>query len=731
MRSPRDDVAMSIDWRLPTRLAAGVVAFTFLVAASAVAAQDPHVQGQSQDQKQKPNRLAKEASPYLRQHQHNPVDWYPWGKAALERAKQEDKPIFLSIGYSACHWCHVMAAESFADADMAALMNEHFVCIKVDREERPDIDEIYMAALQAMGQQGGWPLSAWLTPDGRPFYGGTYFPPEDGNGRPGFRRVLEQLSKAWRERRQEVLTGADELTAHLRTSLAPQLTPGEPVAALLAKVLPQAEERFDRTHGGFAPGPHFAPKFPSALELQALLRLDSAPALQMAVMTLRAMHRGGMYDQLGGGFHRYSTDRKWLVPHFEKMLYDNALLVPCYLDAFLRTGDAEFATVATETLDYLLRELQSPEGGFWSSLDAQSEGVEGKFFVWQLADVRTLLGGDSALVEAHFGLTANGNWEHTNVLALVQDVATLAKERGLSESAVTASLAKAKAALLAVRGKRVHPSTDDKVLTAWNGMTLRALATGFRVLGDGRYRDAARRAATFLVREMVKEGRVQRAWHSGSARHAGCLEDYAALADGLLALFEVDSDPQWLATSQVLLATISQRFVAADGGLWFTADDHEGLVARTKIAYDGSTPSGTALAASAFLRGGLLLGDEALYARGVAALRCNHSLLEQSPVAAPALVRALQFHVAQPREILIAGEPSDARTQALLQAAWRTFPDHHVVALLHDGNRAALAKLSPVFAGKVPVNGVPVAYVCRRGVCQAPVTDAKALAESR
>jgi uncharacterized protein len=698
---------------------ASLVFATFLVASGAGLAQHPPVPPTPPGQEpQKPNRLAASASPYLRQHQHNPVDWYPWGDDALARAKQDNKPIFLSIGYSACHWCHVMARESFADPAIAAFMNEHFVCIKVDREERPDIDEIYMAALQAMGQQGGWPLSAWLTPDGRPFYGGTYFPPADGNGRPGFRRVLELLDKAWRERPDEVKKGAAELTAHLQSSLAPQLQPGEPTAELLAKVLPQAKERFDPVHGGFAPPPHFAPKFPSALELQTLLRLPDEAALAMVTQSLQAMSRGGMYDQLGGGFHRYSTDRQWLVPHFEKMLYDNALLVPCYLDAFVRTGEARFGDVARETLDYMLRELQAPEGGFWSSQDAQSEGVEGKFFVWQRAELDALLGDDADAAAAHFGVTKDGNWEHGNVLTLAKDAPA---------GAAAATLAKARATLFGARQKRVAPSTDDKVLAAWNGMALSALAAGYRVLGDERYRDAARRAGTFAVRELIHDGRVHRAWHGGKARHGGCLEDYAALADGLLALFEIDPDPTWLVTSRTLLQAIAGHFRADDGSFWFTADDHEVLVARTKAAWDGATPSGTSLAVRAFLRGGLLLGDEVLYGHGTGALRANHAVLAESPVAAPALVRALQFHLAAPREVVIAGEPDDPRTRALLAAAWRPFPDHRVVALVHAGNRDALVKLSPVFAGKVPIDGAPAAYVCQRGVCQKPITDAKAL----
>jgi uncharacterized protein YyaL (SSP411 family) len=688
---------------------------------SSVKPQDPAVKPEQKPPAQKPNRLAKESSPYLRQHQNNPVDWYPWGAEALERAKKEDKPIFLSIGYAACHWCHVMAAESFSDPAVAAVMNENFVCIKVDREERPDIDEIYMAALQAMGQQGGWPLSAWLTPDGLPFYGGTYFPPEDAHGRPAFRRVLEALGKAWREKKNDVITQAGGLAEHLRDVLAPKLVPGEPTPASLAEVLTQSRQRFDEVNAGFAYPPLWAPKFPAASELQALLRLPDEKALDIVQRTLAAMRSGGIYDQLGGGFHRYSTDRQWLVPHFEKMLYDNALLVPCYLDAFARTGQADYAVVARETLDYLLREMRHERGGFYSSQDAQSEGVEGKFFVWSKAEFDAVLGELGELAGAYFGVTAEGNWEHTNILVLAKDAEALAAGKDLA--AVKTRLQQARSQLFAAREKRVHPGIDDKILCGWNGLALTALTAGYRHLGDPRYLDAARALAGFLVDDMVGDGRCRRSWHDGTARHQGCLEDYAMLADGLVSLFEVDSDPRWLQQSRNLLQVVRAHFLAEDGGFYATADDHEQLLARSKSAVESSTPSGTAAVVHACLRAGLLLGDEQLYEMGVGGLRANHRLLLNSPSACSALVVAMQFHLADPQEVVIAGEPGDPRTGALLQAAWRAFPDHHVTALVHDGNRKTLAALSKVFDGKEPVNGAPAAYVCKHGVCAAPVTD--------
>ncbi len=669
------------------------------------------------------NRLSKESSPYLRQHQNNPVDWHPWGPEALALAKKLDKPIFLSIGYSACHWCHVMAAESFSDPEMARLMNELFVCIKVDREERPDIDEIYMGALHAMGQRGGWPLSAWLTPDGQPFYGGTYFPLDDRGQSPGFRRVCTSLANAWKDQREDVLKGAKSLSDHLEKSLAPTLQAGEPTAALLDKIVPQARERFDPEYGGFAYPPNRAPKFPHSAELQVLLRLPSEEAHSMAVTTLHGMRRGGMHDQLGGGFHRYSTDRKWLVPHFEKMLYDNALLVPCYLEGARQANEPKFAEVARTTLDYMLRELQAPLGGFWSSLDAQSEGVEGKFFVWQFEEVQKLLGEDTALVAKTFGISKAGNWEHNNVLWLADETAASTDEQ-------QQALAKARATLFAARDTRIKPGTDDKVLASWNGLTLTALADGYRVLGDERYLQAAQRCGAFLLDHLVVDGRVWRSWQGGKARHQGYLEDYVAVAGGLLSVFEADGDPKWLAAAHALLLQTAQHFRAEDGSFYFTADDHEQLLARTKSVTEGATPSGNALAALAFLRGGLLLGDEKLYEIGVATMRACHEVLDKGPSSAPSMMLAVQFHLGSPKEIVIAGDPSDARTQALLEAAWRRFPQAGVVAMVHDGNRAELLKMSSVYQGKLPVDGVPAAYVCERGTCQAPITDPASLAKS-
>lgn len=667
------------------------------------------------------NRLADETSPYLRQHRHNPVDWYPWGDAAFARARELDRPIFLSIGYSSCHWCHVMAEESFEDEDVARYLNENYVCIKVDREERPDVDQVYMGALQAMGKRGGWPLSAWLTPDGKPFFGGTYFPPGDANGRPGFERVCRALAEAWRDDRERVLNGADELAKHLQTALAPSFEPGEPSADMLTKIAPQARERYDPQHPGFAYPPEYAPKFPHATELQTLLRLDGDDgALEMAYGTLHAMRRGGIHDHLGGGFHRYSTDRRWLVPHFEKMLYDNALLASCYLEAFLRSSDERFRRTARDTLDYMMREMQAPGGGFWSSQDAQSEGVEGKFFVWDKSEIDALLGDASARFCEVYGVTEHGNWEHHNVLWRAVDAS--------AEAGVDDGLQASRRKLFEVRAERIAPGTDDKILAEWNGLALTAMCDGYRVLGDARYKAAAVRAATVLVDTLVEDGRVRRSIQGGEARHRGTLDDHGGLADGLVSVFEVDPDARWLETARAILLQVDAHFSSEDGGFWMTPDDGEQLLARSRSVHEGSTPPGSATATRAFLRLGLLLGDRELYERGVRALRAHHALLQETPAAASSLVLALQFHVGKPKEIVVCGEPDDERTVALLQAAWRRFPEPAVVALLHDGNRERLERLSPVFRGKqAGADGAPQAFVCEQGVCLAPTSDPEAL----
>ncbi len=666
------------------------------------------------------NRLGGSTSPYLLAHSEQPVHWLPWGEEALALARKLDKPIFLSIGYSACHWCHVMAKESFADPKVAARLNELFVCIKVDREQRPDVDEIYMAALQAMGKPGGWPLSAWLTPSGKPFYAGTYFPPQDAHGLPGFVRVVDGLGAAWRERRTEILAGAEELTAHLQRQLAPQLAPGEPTPALVEAAVADAKRRFDGEHGGFGAPPDYAPKFPMALELLFLLDADGDDGAAMARRSLLAMARGGIHDQLGGGFHRYAVDRAWTVPHFEKMLYDNALLAEACYAAWRRLGCAELRAVGDATVAWMVRELQGPEGGFRASLDAQSDGGEGRHYVWTKAAFDAALGDDAAAAAAWFGVSAAGNFAGANVLTLAG---------GAPTGADGVRFAAARQRLLAARATRPRPATDDKVIACWNGLALRGLAAAVRSGGPAEALPAARRCASFVLDALVEDGRVRRTWRRGVAEFVGGLDDHAALADGLLTLFEVDPDPRWLAGAKSILAGLAARFDDGAGGLWNAAADAEPLVVRTRTASDGALPSGPSLAAMALLRGGLLLADGALYDRGLAVVRAHHERLAEAPAAAVALVAAARWHLAGPREVVVAGEPTDPATAALLATAHGAPRLHGVVALVHAGNREALAALSPLFAGKEPVAGKAAAYVCRRGVCAAPVTDPAALAK--
>ena len=706
-------------------------------------AQDPTPEPQptSKPAHKHTNRLAKETSPYLLQHKHNPVDWYPWGKEALEKAKKENKPIFLSIGYSACHWCHVMERESFENEAIAKVMNKHFICIKVDREERPDLDDIYMSAVQALTGSGGWPMSVWMTPELKPFYGGTYFPPKDDphHGRPGFPRVCEALGEAWQKKRKEVEGDAKRLSDHLRTQLAPKLPAGAVTRAMLDGFLEHSARHFDPEHKGFSTPPRFAPKFPHASELAMLLRhhvrnreknvAAAGQALEMATATLTRMAHSGMYDQLGGGFHRYSVDREWLVPHFEKMLYDNALLIQVYAEAHRVTDDADFLRIVRECADYLLREMQDAKGGIWSTQDADSEGVEGKFFIWTPAEVKAVLGEDKAAAAVlHWGITEQGNWHEMpgrTVLQLARSAAQVAKQLGRKEDDVARELAASREALLAARKKRIPPGTDDKVLAAWNGMAIAAFAQAFKVSGDERYLKAAQRAADFVLTAMrTSDGRLHRTWRHGRARLNGYLDDHAFVADGLLHLFECDFDPRWLTETRALLEVLRKHYLdPKDGSFFFCADDHEKLIARNKSVQESSTPSGVAMAVLAFQRCGLLLGNDGYLKIADRAVRAHKVYLERYPTACPTLVVAADLQLSDVQEIVVCGDPKKTDCQAMLATLRRRFPADFVVAVLHAGNRTALQKLSPtVFGGKQMQEGKATAYVCRRGVCEKPVT---------
>jgi uncharacterized protein YyaL (SSP411 family) len=681
----------------------------------------------------KTNRLAHETSPYLLQHAHNPVDWYPWGAEAFAKAKQEDKPIFLSVGYSACHWCHVMERECFEDAAIAALMNELFVCIKVDREERPDVDEIYMKSVQILTRSGGWPMSVWLTPDGEPFYGGTYFPPQDGQGRPGFPRVLKEMGRIWKEERPRALAAAADLTQKIREISLPDAAPagGELPADLVELAAAQIVAGFDDEHGGFGG----APKFPHPMDLSLLLRVvardGDEKARHAALFTLQKMAAGGMYDQVGGGFHRYSTDERWLVPHFEKMLYDNALLASTYLDAWLVTQDEEYARTVREILDYVLREMTSPAGGFYSTQDADSEGEEGKFFVWTTAELAEVLGADlAAWVGPWFGASPSGNFEHrANVLSRPWTVEDFAKAKSMQPEELRAGLEVARRKLYDAREKRVKPARDDKILADWNGLMIGAFARAGFHLGEARYVEAARKAAAFARASFWRDGRLLRSTKDGTAKHAGNLVDYAFLADGVLDLYEAGFDPADLAFARDLVrAAVANFWDEKEGGFFTTAHDAELLIARSKEAYDGATPSGPSVMVMDLLRVAELLGDDELRAKAERTLALYRPLLTGQPRAVTRMMAAVDFLQSAPREIVIATPTVDAAA-VLLDVLRKGFDRDRVLLVRTDANGAGLEKIAATVEAKGPVGGKAAAYVCRHGACQLPITDPAKLAE--
>ena len=691
------------------------------------------------------NRLARETSPYLRQHAHNPVDWYPWGEEALAKAKAEDKPIFLSVGYSACHWCHVMERESFENDDIAALMNERFVSIKVDREERPDLDEIYMAATQLMTGQGGWPNSVFLSPDLKPFYAGTYFPPAARYGRPGFAEVLHGVSEAYRQRREEIAKVGEEVAGQIQALSI--IKPGKTAAGpnILSRAFGELAGRFDAAHGGFGG----APKFPHSMDVAFLLRYHrtsgNSEALRMAVVSLDRMARGGIHDQIGGGFHRYSVDAQWLVPHFEKMLYDNALLARAYLEGAqavatlpvshaLPEGGAAtaafFRDVARRTLDWALREMASPGGGFCSALDADSEGEEGKFYVWKPAAIEAVVGkAEAAFVMGVFGVTPGGNFEHgQSILHLPQSIADLAREQRTDEAEIRLRLAGASARLLAAREQRPRPGRDDKVLADWNGLMISALALGARVLDDARYRDAARAAARHVLGAMRRDGRLLHAWLGGEARHRAYLTDYAAMIAALVDLYEATFEPQWVAEASALATQALDLFRDPEGNGWFlTARDHETLIARTREQNDGATPSGVSILAQALPRLAALTGETRWVDETEAILRLYRDRLERFPSAFGAMLAALDQALDAPRQVVLAGAlPGDAALRsfhAALNDGWRP----NLVVAVADAADARADEAVPLLKGKVAVAGKAAAYVCEAGACQAPVTSADEL----
>ncbi len=688
----------------------------------------------------RPNRLIHETSPYLRQHAHNPVDWYPWGEEALQRARAEDRPIFLSIGYSACHWCHVMERESFEDPETARLMNELFVNIKVDREERPDLDGIYMNAVQAMTGHGGWPMSVWLLPGGSPFYGGTYFPPNDRYGMPAFRRVLLSVAEAYRNRRPQIEESASRLRGALQQISFVGQAEGsldDIIAARAAEGLAQA---YDSVNGGFGG----APKFPQPMNLAFLLRhhrrTGDPQALEMVTHTLRQMARGGMYDQLGGGFHRYSVDDHWLVPHFEKMLYDNSQLARLCVEAWQVTHNPEFRRVAEETLDYIMREMADPSGGFYATQDADSEGEEGKFFIWDLHELEELLRADSWPVAKYYGVTARGNFEGKNILHVPHDLADAAAKAEVTPEFMAEALARSRPILFAAREQRVKPARDDKILAEWNGMMLKAFAYAGGALGRDDYRQVAERNAEFLLRELAADHRspitaprrLLRSWAPASltgsapqARFNAYLEDYANVIDGLVELYQLTFEPKWLATARQLADTMIDLFWdERHGGFYQTSVDHEALITRPKDFVDNAVPAGNSVAASVLLKLYALTAEERYHTYAEAILLLLREGMARQPLAFGHLLTALEQVLSGSQEIVLVGDPSDPRTQALLaEVRSRFLPNAVLAGAASDQAAAGAAATVPLLAHRTQLGGLPTAYVCQFFACQLPVTE--------
>jgi len=659
-----------------------------------------------------PNHLINETSPYLLQHAHNPVDWYAWGDEAFEKARRENKPVLLSIGYSACHWCHVMAHESFENNDIAELMNEHFVNIKVDREERPDLDQIYMNAVQMMTHHGGWPMTVFLTPDAVPFYGGTYFPPQDHYNIPGFPRVLLGVAEAYKERQDEIRETGTSLITELRR-LSESGGSDNPIGPeLLDAAYAGMIRNYDSVNGGFGG----APKFPPAMALEFLLRTyartGNHEALEMVSHTCTKMANGGMYDQLGGGFHRYSTDSKWLVPHFEKMLYDNALLSRLYLHYFQVSEDGSARATVEGILDYVLREMTHPSGGFYSTQDADSEGHEGKFFVWDIQEIRDALGETAAARFCdYYNITKAGNFEGKNIPNVTRP-----------DGELQASLDESRRILFDLREKRVKPDRDEKILTAWNGLMMASFAEAGIVLNRPNYTDAARRNAEFVLSNLRENEMLLRTWKNGRAKFNAYLEDYAFLAEGLLTLFETTGEARWLKESLALTDRMIEEFWDNEGGgFFFTGKSHENLIVRSKDYFDNATPSGNSVAALMLLRLATLTGRENYRNLATAVLREIGDQIRRYPSGFGYALSAMDFLLSTPKEVAIVGK-NQADMEPLLAETWRRYLPNKVVA---SGVEAA--EFTPLLQDRPMINGSATAYVCEHFTCKQPVTDVAAL----
>jgi len=668
-----------------------------------------------------PNRLAKENSPYLLQHAENPVDWYPWGEEALEKARDENKPIFLSIGYAACHWCHVMEHESFEDDDTSALMNKHFVNIKVDREERPDLDQIYMQAVVAMTRQGGWPMSVFLTPDGKPFFGGTYFPPVHRYNMPSFREVLLSVERVWREDLEKIIESAREVTQLIQQSTAKGGADGEANINSLGKALMKLTQGYDWKTGGWGQ----APKFPQPMAIEVLLRQVSRGdklALETAEHALQSMAKGGMYDVVGGGFARYSVDDFWLVPHFEKMLYDNAQLALTYLHAYKITGNDFYRRICEETLDFVEREMTHFQGGFYSSLDADSEGEEGKFYVWTPADISAAIQNpeDVRLILAAYGVTESGNFDGKTVLQRVLDDEQLADAFEIPIKDVPTKLAELHALLLDARSQRIRPGTDDKVIVFWNGLMLAAFAEAGRYLNRDDYTQVGVKNAEFLLTELRFDDRLLRVWRNGKAKYNAFLEDYAALILGLLALYQTDPKVRWYHAAVSLAEEMVTNFRDSDGGFYDTRDDHEKLIFRPKDTQDNATPSGNALAASALLQLSAYSGNGEWRSLADEMLSKMAGIAIKFPTSFGQWLSALDFAIGPTREVAILGDMESLQYQNLRDSLWDGYQPRLVAALSQFPPKAESPHL---LLDRHLLGNQPTAFVCQNFTCQLPVND--------
>jgi uncharacterized protein YyaL (SSP411 family) len=669
------------------------------------------------------NRLIHETSPYLLQHAHNPVDWYPWSEEAFEKAKKENKPVLLSIGYSACHWCHVMERESFENEKIAALMNELFVNIKVDREERPDLDEIYMNAVQMLTGRGGWPMTMFLTPEGKPFYGGTYFPPEDRQGMPGFPRILQGVAQAYRERPADVEKSVGQILETLHHMAESQPSEKDFAPGIIAESCEKIARAYDSENGGLGQ----APKFPNPGVYELFLRYYSESGderyLTMVAQTLSKMAQGGIYDHVGGGFHRYSVDAKWLVPHFEKMLYDNAQLLRIYSQAYVITREPLYKTVVEESAGYLLREMHQPEGGFYSTQDADSEGEEGKFFVWTLAEIDALLGAEDGEVFARmYDVTEEGNFEEKNILHPILTVDQASKFFRKEKSEIEALIARTKEKLFTAREKRIKPFRDEKIIAAWNGLLLSGLAEAIKITGASSCLEASRRTVEFIFGRMFRDGYLLHVYKDGQAKLRGYLDDYAFVALGLLDLYEVLLDRSLIDRAMELVDIMLREFWdERGGGLFYTGKSHQPLISRAKPVFDASIPSGNAIAAQLLLRLYHLVGAEDYHTRAETILRSYYDAMVSQPFGFAHMLCALDQYLHPAKEIVIVGERSDARTTDLIKEIHSLYLPNKAVLIFAPGE--SLEKVSPLMVGKQQIDGRPTAYVCQNFTCSAPVTS--------